>query len=482
MKNMRLLFIPLLVMALSFSACDDDRLLNPDPPLAITIDQAFTNAEIFQTYMNGIYDELSDGANMPRLVPWVDVRGGDALVIPTGNFSRYPIEYNFTETPNAAYGSDDQWFQAYDIIGLCNPALQALEDPDVPLTDDTKALFEAECRAFRALSYHNLIRIFAQPYAAGRDNLGVPLSLTPASPTDEPLPRATVGAVYDQMVADLVRAEAIMPATATDIFKWTRKSIQGVLARVYLDMGMWTEAAAMAEAALDGVTLMTAAEYQAGFDEATSEWLLGGGITADDNNGFVSIHSFWDTRRLGYSSLRLDMTFIDDNFTATDARGFPLLRVDGAGAPIVSTAYITNKWEHNTGFNQDEVYMRASEMYLIAAEAYARLGGANETRANELLFAIQSRADAAAVATNASGQALIDEVLLERRKELYAEGFRYFDLQRLQLDLERSAAGGHYANPLNIPFGDFRRLSPIPQFELDGNPNIRPQQNPGYGN
>jgi len=86
-----------------------------------------------------------------------------------------------------------------------------------------------------------------------------------------------------------------------------------------------------------------------------------------------------------------------------------------------------------------------------------------------------------AVRSGNTGQALIDEIILERRKELYAEGHAYFDLQRLQKDLVRTPAGGHYADPLDIPFNDFRRLSPIPQFELDANEVIRDQQNPGYG-
>lgn len=470
--------ITVLLFAMLLNACDTERVLNVDPSISVSIDQAFADPEVFESYVIGIYDELSDPGYLPRLLPWSDVRSGDALVIPTNNFGRYPIEYNFRENPNSAYGSDDLWFQGYDIIGLSNPALAAIAD--APLSDANKALFEAELLAFRAKAYHDLVRVFALPYSAGRDNPGVVLNTEEKTPTDPPLGRSTVGEVYDQMVLDLERAESLMPESRTDIFLWTKKSIQGMLARVHLDMGNWAEASAAAQRAFSGVQLMSQAEYAAGFDEPTSEWLLAGGVTADDSNGFLSVHSFWDTRRLGYSSLRLDITFMDDNFTATDIRGYPLLRQAG-GSPIVNTGYVSNKWEHNPNFNQDEMFMRASEMYLIAAEAEARDPQGDVGLAQDFLFEIQSRADVNAVRSGNTGQALIDEIILERRKELYAEGHAYFDLQRLQKDLVRTPAGGHYADPLNIPFNDFRRLSPIPQFELDANDVIRDEQNPGYG-
>src|SRR6056297_303899 len=470
--------LTVMLFALLLNACDTESVLNVDPSISVSIDQAFTDPEVFESYVIGIYDELSDPAYLPRLIPWSDVRGGDAMVIPTNNFGRYPIEYNFRENPNSAYGSDDLWFQGYDIIGLANPALAAIAD--APLSDANKALFEAELLAFRAKAYHDLVRVFALPYSAGRDNPGVVLTVEERSPTDPPLGRATVGEVYDQMVVDLERAEQLMPESRTDIFKWTKKSIQGMLARVHLDMGNWSDASAAAQRAMDGVPLMSEEEYFAGFDEPTSEWLMGGGVTADDSNGFLSVHSFWDTRRLGYSSLRLDITFIDDNFSPTDFRGYPLLRQSN-GTPIVSTGYVSNKWEHNPNFNQDEMLMRVSEMYLIAAEAEARDPQGDESLAQQFLFDIQSRADVNAVMSGNTGQDLIDEIVLERRKELYAEGHAYFDLQRLQKDLVRTEEGGHYADPLNIPFNDFRRLSPIPQFELDANEVIRDQQNPGYG-
>lgn len=467
------------IALISFSACEEST-LEVKPSTSVTIDQAFTDAAIFESYIIGMYDELFDGNYMPRLTVSMDVQGGDVLVYTARNFNRYPREYNFDQTPNGGYSSD-VWFQAYDVIGLANPAILAI--PDAPLTDAQKALFEAELRAFRAVSLHNLTRLFGKPYSAGRDNPSVVLNTEVLDPTAPGLGRSTVGEVYDQIVIDLERAVTLMPASRSDRSRWTLKAIQGMLARVYLDMEMWQEAADNAELASDGVTLMTATEWQDGFYVPNSEWIMYGGKTADDSNGFVSSHSFWDSRRLGYSSMRLGLDFIDNNFTATDIRGDSLLLKNSAGDPIVQDAYITKKLFHGEGFVNQEVFMRATEMLLIEAEAKAQLGGAaNILDAQNALLTIQQRADEnVLVSSGNTGQALLEEIYLERRKELYAEGHAYFDLQRLQRPVTRSAAGGHYASPLDVPFDATVRLAPIPQFELDANEVIRDQQNPGYG-
>ncbi len=75
--------------------------------------------------------------------------------------------------------------------------------------------------------------------------------------------------------------------------------------------------------------------------------------------------------------------------------------------------------------------------------------------------------------------------ILERRKELAFEGDRFFDMNRLKRDITRSPnagaiqAGSANAN-LVIPYSSIRRVLPIPQSEIQANPNIASQQNPGY--
>jgi hypothetical protein len=128
--------------------------------------------------------------------------------------------------------------------------------------------------------------------------------------------------------------------------------------------------------------------------------------------------------------------------------------------------------------------IRASEMYLIEAEAEARLG--NDGPAQDALLEIQQRADATVTEVTETGQALIDKVLLERRKELFLEGHRFFDLKSLDMDLDRSgSASDHWSDFTDIGLADpnivpknslsQRFCLPIPQDEIDSNEALTDQ-------
>jgi starch-binding outer membrane protein, SusD/RagB family len=82
-----------------------------------------------------------------------------------------------------------------------------------------------------------------------------------------------------------------------------------------------------------------------------------------------------------------------------------------------------------------------------------------------------------------SGPALLNAIVLERRKELAFEGDRLYDMNRLQLAINRIADPGAIplnSNQLSISFPDYRRIAPIPQAEINANPKIASQQNQGY--
>ena len=122
----------------------------------------------------------------------------------------------------------------------------------------------------------------------------------------------------------------------------------------------------------------------------------------------------------------------------------------------------------------DPVYMRAGEMYLIEAEAKARL---NDATAQDVLFTFVSNRNPAYVKSTNTGQALVDEIILQRRMDLWGEGFRFFDLKRLNQALNRSCA--NYASSVGliatVAAGDNAWQWMIPKDEFNANPNITPQ-------
>jgi hypothetical protein len=146
-----------------------------------------------------------------------------------------------------------------------------------------------------------------------------------------------------------------------------------------------------------------------------------------------------------------------------------------------ANAKVVNKYPNANSVDKDEFkVLRISEIYLIAAEAAYQTN--NEPLARTYLNAVATRRVAGFTGYTSTGTALLDDIMLERRKELAFEGHRYWDLARYNKDVVRVNLAGNYPGnvPLVLATTNFRRLLPIPQTELDANPDIRAQQNAGY--
>ena len=102
----------------------------------------------------------------------------------------------------------------------------------------------------------------------------------------------------------------------------------------------------------------------------------------------------------------------------------------------------------------DVPYMRAGEMYLIEAEGYARAGEA--AKAQDALYTLAVNRDPSYVKSTKTGQGLIDEIMIQRRVELWGEGFRFLDLKRLNLPLDRT--GANHEVTLDVKAIDTRNL------------------------
>ena len=126
-------------------------------------------------------------------------------------------------------------------------------------------------------------------------------------------------------------------------------------------------------------------------------------------------------------------------------------------------------------YTSNNPVFRLSEVYLIAAEAASKNG--DKSNAAKYLNPIVERANPAA--TVAEADVDLDRILMERRKELVAEGHRLFDLIRNKRDIVRKSCPRVFdiTTRLNIPYDDYQVIFPIPRSELNANPIT---QNPGY--
>ena len=167
-----------------------------------------------------------------------------------------PYRYTDDNTAKNIYYS---WWMAYKMINAANSNIEY-----IPETSDVFCHLIGENYFFRALCHLHMVTLFAQPYAEGRDNPGVPLRLS--TDTFE-TSRATVGKVYDSIVEDLKTAKGYLakgeaqrvPAGSKAYV--TLDAARALLARVYLYMGMNAECVAECDELMDHAPSSVTAGY-----------------------------------------------------------------------------------------------------------------------------------------------------------------------------------------------------------------------------
>ena len=382
----------------------------------------------------------------------------------------------------------------YRCIGNANALIENIDAAEG--TDADKKRLKGEALTMRAWAYFNLVQIFAKRYdatAVPNSQLGVSM---PLSALEVKLPRSTVEEVYTQINKDL--ADAITnfgtasPAKSGAAFKshLNLKSAWAIRARVALTMQNYVNAAAYAQQVitLGGHSLMTNAQYQAGFNDLSNpEWIWGAYVQDDQGDTFGSymgqISYNGNTTYVRGTPKRINSALYDQ-LTATDVRktmwepaptavNFPLPASNFSRSPYMSRKFSIR----NLPTIGDVPYIRLAEMYLIMAEAYAKTPG-KEVDARAALFTLAVNRDPSYVLSTNSGQALIDEIMFHRRVDFWAEGLRFFDLKRLNQPLDRtvvpnyvSASGG---GTLQVPAGSNLWQFAIPIAEIQANPNTVP--------
>ncbi|TDH24081.1 RagB/SusD family nutrient uptake outer membrane protein [Segetibacter sp. 3557_3] len=350
-------------------------------------------------------------------------------------------------------------------------------------TDAERKAIKGQALTYRAWAHFVLVQLYGKRYDASakpNNQPGVPIMLTN---TTEGQPRATVEEVYTQINKDL--DEAIVNLTG-----YTRPAkshininvAKGVKARVALTMQDWANAAKFAVEARTGFTLMNNTQYREGFNSvANPEWIWGSAVQNDQGTFFYSFFAYMSN--FSANATRINPKSINSSLynaiSATDIRkqvwdpAGVTPPTSGTRFPFTSSKFQVKDIAISVG---DVVYMRAAEMYLIEAEANARLGKIGE--AQDPLTILAKNRDPNYVPTSTTSQALINEIMFQRRIELWGEGFRFLDLKRTNTPLNRNGANhrASLAVVYDVPAGDNRWEWLIPQTEINANPQM--VQNP----
>ncbi len=417
-----------------------------------------------------------------------DMRGNDMVADPNNwwLFENDWSDNGYGRVATAARNAQI-WNLFYKVINNANAII--LKTPAINETQAVKDVLIAEARALRAYAYFYLARIYQFTYAKDPNAPGVPLYTTPATTTSVGAARASLKDMYTLITSDLEYAVATMTSARVDKYRFNKNVAQGVLAEVYQEMAMsdatlWAKALTNAQNATAGFPLMSNAGYKDGFNSVSNaEWMWGLQFNASQSLSYASFFGYIEpinspntAFKQRYNCLYVNTTFVN-LFTATDARNRFLPAVNQSAANPWKK-WVTVKFQDNGTQTGDFVMMRSAEMYLIQAEALANTAGQLEA-AKDALYILQKNRDPNAVRSSATDKnALIAEILIERRKELYAEmGAPYFDLKRYQQPLARD--GNQWSSVVNVPATDNRWRWQIPQSEMDNNKQLVPgDQNP----
>lgn len=497
MKKLKYLSFALIALW-SLTGCANE--LETAPTDQASGEEVFKTAESAETVINGAWAKLQDDgptyANIgySTVLRTSDAMGSDAALL-TNKYG-FPSAYAFTElVNNTASRVQFIWFTLYSTINNMNNVISRIDQTEG--SQAKKDQVKGQAKALRAFCYLNLASFYQFSYLKDKTALTAPIYTVPSTISSVPKKRASLEEIYTLIKSDLTEADLLLANYSRNNKDKINKSVvNGLLARTYLNTGEWSKAAAAAKTARTGYPLMAAEKYKEGFNDISNgEWIWGHGQTQEQSGASYAFH-YLDVSSSGsyYYSFMAD-PFFKNLFDANDIRA-QLFQWDGLPGREGLLRY--SKFKFKTGLIADIVLMRAAEMYLVEAEAEARNG--NITNAVTALNELKTARNANPYSGPLTQNEVIREILIERRKELFGEGFSLSDIIRTQGTVARKPYVDANGQPIKVQittpdgtvktvngrghsvfnFPDQSAFAPnskyylfsIPQKEIENNPNL----------
>lgn len=514
---MKKLLISSILLGALFTSCS----LTEEPVGQLNDLTALDNINNIAKYRNGFYINLR-GMTAGAYITYPDIQAdmfigmqnnGNRLgVMSIGNFSSNTTELTGAwSSPYAGIASVNYFLQYCDLMFESD---DITEEERLQLTR-----YRGEAKWTRAYCYYYLVDHFCQAYTLVDPNAkasGVPI-VTVYDPTGDYTKypgRNTLKESFDMIEKDLNDAYDDLSAyeqtlSLQDKLAFRKPNanylntsiVQAFQARIALLRGDYAQAVEKAEAVISNTNykLSTTRDYAQLWTNDTGNELLfvlyGDLIEA---SAVPATGSTWinaDPEQADYvaAANALDMYDVDNDVRYQTFFEERSIKVEGSY--YYSPCFI--KFPGNPSLNTTTANalknlpkpFRLSETYLILAEAAAASG--DETKANKALNNIRKARLYNFEEQNYSGTTLVNEIRAERTKELIGEGFRISDLRRWNLGFTRSIDyTSQYADVVDVLVtagtrvtylvGDYRYVWPIPKDEIEANPQIAGEQNPGY--
>ena len=503
----KVLYIFSLIGLLAFSSCADE--LNTEPTDKVSGSTIFADASSAETAINGIYRMLyvagwssnwgSENCGQTAIQLLGDLMAEDHLMKEQGQgwfYEDYRLNVH-GDYSNKAGRPYSIWNFYYTIVSNVNYIIASENtmggDPEL------KNSVVGQAYAMRAFAYYYLIQLYQQTYKGHEDAPGVPLYTGATVAGSEGSPRGTVQGVYTQINSDIEKAIDLLGSIGNKVQSHVSHIdyyvANGIKARICLTQHDYAGAASAAAEALKKPSLKVATIAELGGNNSvkTADVLWGMEIIADQSSGFASFFSHMDADAPGmYASKARQCisTGLYKLISDTDERKTAWFRgaipsdEEKAASSYTSYCQIKFKMADYTTRTGDYLLMRAEEMILIKAEAECHqkeystarttikaLGNARDSKFEERLAA-RTDANTYNSDTNAPLATLMDEILFQRRVELWGEVGRIFDMQRLGLGYNRNYEGSNHTEKVttkNTNAASPLFILPLPQSEIDGN-------------
>lgn len=488
MKNIKLFFALFLIVGIV--ACED--FLDVEPTSSGDAATSIETLEDAKVMMNGIMRNMAGSSYYGRnFIIYADARGGDLAVYSRGRGldGLYAFDHSPTTGSNSAF-----WSGIYHCILQVNNLLLNIDKLIEEGADDDFDDIKGQALTARAIMYFDLVRIYGQPYAQNKSAYGVPNITEPLDASAQPL-RATVEENYEQILKDLNEAAPLLSKNKSNgyINYYANAAMR---ARVYLSMGPdnYSQALAAAEEVIDSspYQLYSNSEWvESWMNQFGSESIFELGVFPSEGDLGNSSPGIY-LRRQGHGSASaigqfmasdyyLDRLGQDPDDVRWGVMDYDELGEDHLGASYKYCGSVNLDGDgKSTATAVNIKVIRLSELYLIAAEAALPT---DKKLAAEYLNKIRSRAPNLEPATEST--ITLEMILDEKSKELFTEGQRFFDMMRLGLPIEFDDNMGGIPVPVPtrekiIDWTFYKTILPIPQDEINANPGLEDQQNPGY--
>lgn len=471
------LFCAVLFTSVALTSCDD--YIDITPKGAITVDSVSQYYELIvipqRCYNVASFYMLSDDA-------WAK----ESNIIGNENRSFDGINFTFNEQAERTIIADNNLYtNIYAYIMRMNLVIDNIEKA---AGDGTlKTLGKAEARVLRAWDHFVAINLYAKSYtpATAAEDGGVcimnhyDLEAVPS--------KSTVAQVYDFIISELEDAVPLLEEHPVNIYHPNKAYGYGLLSLVYLFHRDWEKAR---DAAQQSLVLNNAL---VDYNEIPASGFYSFRKYANENNpevlSYMWMGSGWTLEAVAlYAHGQISPELVGLFDTENDLRYSKFLRQSGNSIvsyfDVGSGAAIWTPATDSSRFTYITVGLRTAEVYLILAEAYARLGNLTEAKKYvETLRAHRIKGGTGTIVTPANQKEMMDQIILERRKELLYGFHRFFDLKRFNTEPEYAKTTTRVFPVVNVSAEHPQQtytlrpdsrlyIIPFPRTARDKNPNL----------